>query len=329
MAVHGIIGKKVGMTQIFAADGTVVPVTVVQAGPCLVVQKKSADKDGYDAFQIGLVGARPDRRANKAAKGRFEKAGVAPMRTLMEVKADKGDDLKPGDKVLCDTFKEKDHVDVIGTSKGKGFMGVVARHGFRGGAATHGSMFHRAPGSIGPSAFPSRVYPGTRSSGRLGGRAGDDQEHRGRARRRREESDLPERPGSGRSKRDRQDRALELREEEGIRQTMAKIAVVNWKKEQVGEVSVPDGVLDYPYRRHLVWEVVKAYQAGQRAGTHSTKVRSEVSGTGKKPFKQKGHRTGAAGRQPPAPFTATAASRTGPSPAPTPRTSPWARRRTR
>jgi len=170
MAVHGIIGKKVGMTQIFTSDGTVVPVTVVQAGPCLVVQKKTADKDGYDALQIGLVGARPDRRANEAAKGRFEKAGVAPMRTLMEVKADKGDELKPGDKVLCDAFAEQDHVDVIGTSKGKGFMGVVARHGFRGGGASHGSMFHRAPGSIGPSAFPSRVFPGTRSSGRMGGR---------------------------------------------------------------------------------------------------------------------------------------------------------------
>jgi len=170
MAVHGIIGKKVGMTQIFTPEGIVVPVTVVQAGPCLVVQKKSADKDGYDAVQIGFVGARPDRRANKAARGRFDKAGVAPMRTLMEVRADKGDEIKPGDKVLCDVFAEKDHVDIIGTSKGKGFMGVVARHGFRGGAATHGSMFHRAPGSIGPSAFPSRVYPGTRSSGRLGGR---------------------------------------------------------------------------------------------------------------------------------------------------------------
>ena len=170
MAVHGIIGKKVGMTQIFTADGTVVPCTVVQAGPCLVVQKKTRDKDGYDALQIGLVGSRPDRRANKASRGRFEKAGVAPMRTLMEVRADKDDELKPGDKILCDSFQEKDRVDVIGASKGKGFMGVVARHGFRGGAATHGSMFHRAPGSIGPSAFPSRVYPGTRSSGRLGGR---------------------------------------------------------------------------------------------------------------------------------------------------------------
>ncbi len=170
MAVHGILGRKVGMTQLFGADGTVVPVTVVQAGPCLVVQKKTSDRDGYDAIQIGLVEARPDRRANRAAKGRFEKAAVAPMRLLAEVGLDKGDEIKPGDKVLCDAFHADEHVDVIGVSKGKGFAGVVRRHHFRGGGATHGSMFHRAPGSIGPSAFPSRVFPGTRSSGRLGGR---------------------------------------------------------------------------------------------------------------------------------------------------------------
>jgi large subunit ribosomal protein L3 len=170
MAVHGILGKKIGMTQIFRADGEAVPVTVVQAGPCLVVQTKSAEKDGYAAVQLGLVESRPDRRAGKAARGRFDKAGVAPMRTLGEVRLDAGDEIKPGDKVLCDTFQEKDHVDVIGISKGKGFAGVVRRHHFSGGGATHGSMFHRAPGSIGPSAFPSRVYPGTRSSGRLGGR---------------------------------------------------------------------------------------------------------------------------------------------------------------
>jgi large subunit ribosomal protein L3 len=170
MAVHGILGRKVGMTQLFGADRVVVPVTVVQAGPCLVVQRKTADKDGYDAIQIGLVESRPDRRANRAAKGRFDKAGVAPMRLLAEVDLDQGDEVKPGDKVLCDTFKVEDHVDVIGVSKGKGFAGVVRRHHFRGGGATHGSMFHRAPGSIGPSAFPSRVFPGTRSSGRLGGR---------------------------------------------------------------------------------------------------------------------------------------------------------------
>ncbi len=170
MAVHGIIGKKVGMTQIFLSDGGAVPVTVVQAGPCLVVQRKTPAKDGYEAIQIGLVESRPDRRANQPQRGRFDKVGVAPMRTLAEVHLDAGDEVKPGDKVLCSTFQEQDHVDVIGVSKGKGFAGVVRRHHFRGGAATHGSMFHRAPGSIGPSAFPSRVYPGTRSSGRLGGR---------------------------------------------------------------------------------------------------------------------------------------------------------------
>ena len=158
------------MTQIFAPDGTLVPVTVVEAGPCLVVQRKTPDKDGYVAIQIGLVESRPDRRANRARKGHFDRAGVAPMRNVAEVALDGDDELKPGDKVLCDTFKERDHVDVIGISKGKGFAGVVRRHHFRGGAATHGSMFHRAPGSIGASAFPSRVMPGNRSSGRLGGR---------------------------------------------------------------------------------------------------------------------------------------------------------------
>jgi large subunit ribosomal protein L3 len=170
MPVRAILGRKVGMTQIFAPDGTLVPVTVVEAGPCLVVQRKTPDKDGYIAVQIGLVESRPDRRANRARKGHFDRAGVAPMRNLAEVALDGDDELKPGDKVLCDTFKEKDHVDVIGVSKGKGFAGVVRRHHFAGGAATHGSMFHRAPGSIGASAFPSRVMPGNRSSGRLGGR---------------------------------------------------------------------------------------------------------------------------------------------------------------
>ena len=170
MPVNGILGRKVGMTQIFATDGTLVPVTVVEAGPCLVVQKKTSDRDGYDAVQIGLVESRPDRRANRSRKVHFERAGVAPMRNVAEFDLDGGEELKPGDKVLCDAFKEKDFVDVIGVSKGKGFAGVIKRHHFRGGAATHGSMFHRAPGSIGASAYPSRVVKGMRSSGRLGGR---------------------------------------------------------------------------------------------------------------------------------------------------------------
>jgi large subunit ribosomal protein L3 len=168
--IRGLIGKKIGMTQIFKEDGTVVPCTVVKAGPCLVVQKKTVEKDGYSAVQIGLVEERAPRTVTKALKGHFEKAGIAPVREVAEFGLDNGDDYKPGDKILADTFKENDHVDVEGFSKGKGFAGVIRRHHFSGGVATHGSMFHRAPGSIGPSAFPSRVYPGTRSSGRLGGR---------------------------------------------------------------------------------------------------------------------------------------------------------------
>jgi large subunit ribosomal protein L3 len=168
--INGILGRKIGMTQVFEADGTVVPVTVVEAGPCLVVQRKTKDNDGYDAVQLGLVGRISPRQLTKAARGHFEKAGVPPARTVGEVQCDSADTLAPGDKVLCDIFAESEHVDVVGVSKGKGFQGVMKRHHFAGGAATHGSMFHRAPGSIGPSAFPSRVYPGTRSTGRMGGR---------------------------------------------------------------------------------------------------------------------------------------------------------------
>ena len=168
--INGILGRKIGMTQVFDADGTVVPVTVVEAGPCLVVQRKTKDHDGYDAVQLGLVGRVSPRRLTAAAKGHFEKAGVPPAKTLGEVRCDADEKAAPGDKVLCDIFSEKETVDVVGVSKGKGFQGVVKRHHFAGGVATHGSMFHRAPGSIGPSAFPSRVYPGTRSSGRMGGK---------------------------------------------------------------------------------------------------------------------------------------------------------------
>lgn len=169
--ITGILGRKIGMTQLFAADGTVVPVTVVEAGPCLVVQRKTKQNDGYDAVQLGLVGPRPSpRRLTKATRGHFEKAGVPPTRTVGEVRCEEGDAFAPGDKVLCDIFNPAEHVDVVGVSKGKGFQGFIKRHGFAGGVATHGSMFHRLPGSIGASAFPSRVYPGTRSSGRMGGK---------------------------------------------------------------------------------------------------------------------------------------------------------------
>lgn len=167
MAIEGIIGKKVGMTQVFAEDGAIIPVTVIQAGPCLVVQKKTADRDGYDAVQIGLVEKVSNRRVTSPMRGHFEKAGVQPVRTLAEV-AYSGD-ANVGDRVQVDIFKAGDSIDVVGQSKGKGFQGVVRRHGFGGGRESHGSMFHRAPGSIGASAFPSRVMKGMRMAGRMGG----------------------------------------------------------------------------------------------------------------------------------------------------------------
>jgi len=166
--VTGIIGRKVGMTQIFEADGTVVPVTVIKAGPCVVVQTKTAQTDGYEAVQIGLVADAP-AKVNKPTAGHFKKANVPPTAIRREVKvAPGGEALKPGDQVLADIFKAGERVDVIGTSRGKGFQGVMKRHHFAGGAATHGSMFHRAPGSIGASSFPSRVIKGMRAPGRMG-----------------------------------------------------------------------------------------------------------------------------------------------------------------
>jgi large subunit ribosomal protein L3 len=167
--VNGIIGKKIGMTQVFAPDGTVTPVTVIKAGPCVVVQKKTVNTDGYNAVQLGFVEEKPLRRINKPTEGHFKRAGLPPTRILREVRvADTEESTNVGDKILVDLFNEDDLVDVVGTSKGRGFAGFVKRHGFGGGRATHGSMFHRAPGSIGASAYPSRVIKGTRMAGHMG-----------------------------------------------------------------------------------------------------------------------------------------------------------------
>ena len=167
--VNGIIGKKLGMTQLFAEDGTVTPVTVIKAGPCIVVQKKTVNTDGYNAVQLGFVEEKPPRRVNKPTEGHFKRAGVPPTRVLREVRVEAVDEATSvGDKVLVDIFNENDLVDVIGKSKGRGFAGFIKRHGFGGGRATHGSMFHRAPGSIGASAYPSRVIKGTRMAGHMG-----------------------------------------------------------------------------------------------------------------------------------------------------------------
>jgi large subunit ribosomal protein L3 len=176
--VNGIIGKKIGMTQVFASDGTVTPVTVIKAGPCVVVQRKTSMRDGYEAVQLGLVEERAPKRVTKPLMGHFgqtEKAKsrgkqpIPPTRILREFRLEASDDTtKVGDNVLVDQFSVNDEVNVVGTSKGRGFAGFVKRHKFGGGRATHGSMFHRAPGSIGASAFPSRVIKGTRMAGHMG-----------------------------------------------------------------------------------------------------------------------------------------------------------------
>ncbi|MBI1357601.1 MAG: 50S ribosomal protein L3 [Acidobacteria bacterium] len=166
----GILGRKIGMTQVFDEQGRVVPVTALQAGPCVVVQRKTRDKDGYEAVQLGLVEFVAERHVNKPSAGRFKGAGVEPSRFLSELRLDDDPnaELKAGDRVLASEFKPKQKVDVVGTSKGKGFQGVIKRHGFAGGPDTHGSMTHRVPGSIGQSSYPSRVLRGTRMGGQTG-----------------------------------------------------------------------------------------------------------------------------------------------------------------
>jgi large subunit ribosomal protein L3 len=166
--INGLLGKKMGMTQLLQDDGTVVPVTVIQAGPCVVVQKKTKQTDGYDAVQLGFVEFVKPKRVNKAMTGHFKKANVAPARFTREVAVEGKEAPNPGDKVMVDIFNQDELVHIIGTSKGRGFAGFVKRHHFRGGRATHGSMFHRAPGSIGSSAYPSRVLKGMRMAGHLG-----------------------------------------------------------------------------------------------------------------------------------------------------------------
>lgn len=171
--MNGIIGRKVGMTQIFAEDGTVTPVTVIKAGPCVVVQKKSADgKDGYNAVQLGLVedNAIKLKNVSKPIRGHFEKTGngLPPTRVLKEIRLENASDLNIGDQVKADIFADGEKIDVVGKSKGRGFAGTIKRHHFARGPMSHGSMNIRQPGSIGQSAYPSRVIKGVRSSGHMG-----------------------------------------------------------------------------------------------------------------------------------------------------------------
>ncbi len=164
--LRGLIGKKIGMTQGFDAAGNAVPLTVIQAGPCTVIQMKTPERDGYAALQVGLVEAGRKVKAVRAREGHFKKSGSPAVAVLREFAFD--GEAKEGDQFFVDIFQVGETVHVTGTSKGKGFQGVVKRHHFGGGADTHGSMFHRAPGSIGASSYPSRVVKGLRMGGRMG-----------------------------------------------------------------------------------------------------------------------------------------------------------------
>lgn len=170
-----IIGKKIGMTQRFAEDGSVIPLTVIQAGPCVVVQRKTRERDGYDAIQLGLVEPGRKVKVNKPMEGHFQKAEVAPVKVLREFRLgsshaadESGEDIRVGESIKVSVFNLDDKVSIRGISKGKGFAGVMKRHNFHGGRATHGSMFHRAPGSIGMAAYPARVLPGMKAPGQMG-----------------------------------------------------------------------------------------------------------------------------------------------------------------
>ena len=163
----GIIGKKLGMTQLFDANGKVVPVTIIEAGPCTVVQKKTVESDGYQAVQMGY-GEVSAKKVNKAAKGHFDKADVAPKRTLREFRFDDIAAVNVGDILKADVFAEGDKVDATGISKGRGFKGVIARHGQHRGPMTHGSRYHRRPGSMGACSYPGKVFKGKKLPGHTG-----------------------------------------------------------------------------------------------------------------------------------------------------------------
>ncbi|MGH9412343.1 MAG: 50S ribosomal protein L3 [Terriglobales bacterium] len=168
--VNGILGKKIGMSESYTPAGERVPVTLIQAGPCVVVQRKTVAIDGYEAAQLGLIEFTKPSRLTKPELQRFEAHNLPPCRFLREVPVSgEGDEAaKVGDQVLAEMFKASDYLDIVGVSKGHGFAGTIKRHHFAGGAASHGSMFHRAPGSIGASAFPSRVLKGMRAAGHMG-----------------------------------------------------------------------------------------------------------------------------------------------------------------
>src|SRR5919199_924881 len=256
----GLIGTKLGMTQVFDANGRIVPVTVVQAGPCTVAQVKTLERDGYAALQLAFREVRP-RRVNKPPKGHFAKSGSEPRRHLVELRTADAGNYQAGQQLTPgEVFSQGDRVDVIGVSKGKGFAGVMKRHGFKGLGASHGTeRKHRSPGSVGACATPSRVFKGMRMAGHMG-----------------------------------HERVtvlnLEVAKIDEERNLLLVRGAVPGPKGggKCGSVELPDEVFGVQINVPVMHRVVRAQLAAARAGTHSTKTRAEVRGGGKKPWRQKG-----------------------------------------
>ena len=286
--IKGILGTKLGMTQVFNDAGQIVPVTVVQAGPCVVTAVRTPDSDGYSAVQLGFGEIDP-RKVTKPVSGMFEKAGLTPRRYLAELRTDDASEYTLGQEVTAEVFASGQHVDVTGKSKGKGTAGVMKRHGFKGLGASHGTQRkHRSPGSIGACATPGRVFKGVRMAGRMGGVRTTVQSltvHAVDA----ERGLLLIKgavPGpSGRVVLVRS-AARTLDRRGGC--PMTAVSVVGPLAAPGKTVELPDEIFAAKVNVPLIHQVVVAQQAAARQGTHATKTRGDVRGGGKKPYRQKG-----------------------------------------
>ena len=285
--IKGILGTKLGMTQVFNDAGQIVPVTVVQAGPCVVTAVRTPDTDGYSAVQLGFGEIDP-RKVTKPVSGVFEKAGLTPRRYLAELRTDDASEYTLGQEVTAEVFASGQHVDVTGKSKGKGTAGVMKRHGFRGLSSSHGTQRkHRSPGSIGACATPGRVFKGVRMAGRMGGVRTTVQSltvHSVDA-----ERGLLLIKGAvpGPSGRVVLVRSAARTLEGGS--PMTAVSVIGPDGNAAGKtVELPEEIFAAKVNVPLIHQVVVAQQAAARQGTHAAKTRGEVRGGGKKPYRQKG-----------------------------------------
>ena len=283
MAMTGILGTKLGMTQVFDETGQVVPVTVVQAGPCVVTAVRTPDNDGYSAVQIGFGEINP-RKVTKPVAGLFEKAGVTPRRYVAEIRTEGASEYTLGQEITATLFEAGQRVDVTGKSKGKGTAGVMKRHGFKGLSASHGTQRkHRSPGSIGACATPGPRLQG-RADGGPDGRGADDRAEPDRARRgQRQEPAADQGRGSRPARRACRGALRGTRGE-----LMSTVNVVSPSSEEAGTVELPDAIFAAKVNVPLMHQVVVAQRAAARQGTHATKTRGMVSGGGRKPYRQKG-----------------------------------------